>query len=83
MSTQVRPTFEDIKDAYDNIKDKIHLTPVLRSTLLDKLSSENADLVDEDSLQLFFKCENFQKTGAFKARGACNAILRLLKKSPG
>lgn len=77
-----RPSFEDIKDAYNNIRDKLHLTPVLRSSLIDKQSSENAGLTDE-AIQLFFKCENFQKTGAFKARGACNAVLNQLKKNQG
>ena len=41
--------------------------------------SEQADR----GLELFFKCENLQKTGAFKARGACNAILREKEKYLG
>lgn len=49
------------------IKPYIHRTPVMSSQLLNKLSGA----------QLYFKCENFQKMGAFKMRGAVNAILNL------
>ena len=54
-------------EAYQRIKPFIHKTPVLRSQLLNELSGTN----------LLFKCENFQKMGAFKMRGATNAILSL------
>lgn len=54
-------------EAYKRIKPFIHKTPVLTSQLLDQLSGAN----------LYFKCENFQKMGAFKMRGAANAILSL------
>lgn len=47
----------------------IHHTPILTSHLLDELTEA----------QLFFKCENFQKMGAFKMRGATNAIMQLTK----
>lgn len=56
-----------IREAHARIKDKINHTPVLTSTTLD--SAAHA--------QLFFKCENFQKVGAFKARGATNAVFLL------
>jgi threonine dehydratase len=58
---------EDIRGAHARIRDRIHRTPVLTSTRLDELSG----------CRLFFKCENFQKTGSFKARGALNAVLSL------
>lgn len=58
---------EKISAAYQRIRDHIHQTPVLTSKTLDKLSGA----------KLFFKCENFQKVGAFKARGAVNAVLSL------
>lgn len=61
------PTFEDVKAAHDRIRPYIHKTPVLTSTYLN-------DLV---GAELFFKCENFQKAGAFKVRGACNAVFGL------
>lgn len=57
-------------EAYQRIKPFIHKTPVLTSELLNDISGAN----------LFFKCENFQKMGAFKMRGASNAILSLTDK---
>lgn len=61
------PKFSDIEDAHERIKNLIHKTPVLSSTSIN-------DILNVD---LFFKCENFQKVGAFKFRGATNAV-RLL-----
>jgi len=60
-------TLADIRAAHARIVDKIHRTPVLTSATLDALCGG----------QLFFKCENFQKIGAFKARGAANAVFAL------
>ncbi|MBT3217150.1 MAG: pyridoxal-phosphate dependent enzyme [Candidatus Marinimicrobia bacterium] len=57
----------DIKDAHERIEPYIHRTPILTSATLDQMSEAT----------MFFKCENFQKAGAFKARGATNAILSL------
>jgi threonine dehydratase len=62
-----QPTIDDIKQAAERIRPFVHRTPVLTSVSL------NAIL----GLQLFFKCENFQKTGAYKFRGATNAVLSL------
>ena len=58
---------QDIRDAHARIRDKINRTPVLTSSTLDAQCGGS----------LFFKCENFQKIGAFKARGATNAIFLL------
>jgi len=60
-------TIEDVKEAHARIRPYIHRTPVLTSTYLD----------DRTGARLFFKCENFQKAGAFKVRGACNAVFGL------
>jgi len=57
----------DIRAAHDRIRPHIHRTPVLTSSRLDAASGAS----------LFFKCENFQKVGAFKARGATNAVFAL------
>jgi threonine dehydratase len=57
----------DVRDAHERIRDKINRTPVLTSETLDARCGGS----------LFFKCENFQKIGAFKARGATNAIFLL------
>ncbi len=59
--------FNDICAAYDRVKPVVHRTPVLASQSLDAISG-NA---------LFFKCENFQRVGAFKIRGAYNKIASL------
>ena len=56
-----------IREAHARIKDKINHTPVLTSTTLDAAARA----------RIFFKCENFQKVGAFKARGATNAVFLL------
>ncbi|MBI3219331.1 MAG: pyridoxal-phosphate dependent enzyme [Bacteroidetes bacterium] len=60
-------TKESIIEAHERIKPYIHHTPVLTSESLDDLAG----------CRIFFKCENFQKVGAFKARGAMNAALSL------
>ena len=59
--------FEDVKIAHERIKDYIHRTPVLTSKTLNTIANA----------ELFFKCENFQKAGAFKFRGATNAVFSL------
>jgi threonine dehydratase len=61
------PTWEAIVTAHERIAPRIHRTPVLTSSSLDAMAGA----------RLFFKCENFQKTGSFKIRGASNAILSL------
>ena len=61
------PTIADIRSAHEQIKPFIHHTPVLTSHQLNDIFGCN----------LFFKCENLQKVGAFKFRGASNAILSL------
>ena len=60
-------TYNDIEKAHQRISDHIHNTPILTSDSIDNELGSN----------LFFKCENFQKTGSFKIRGATNSILQL------
>jgi threonine dehydratase len=67
MSTETPCTLADIRSAYERIKDKIHRTPVMTSATFDAACGG----------KLFFKCENLQKIGAFKARGAANAVFAL------
>lgn len=57
----------DIEQAATRIAPYIHRTPVMRSELLNRLSGAD----------IYFKCENLQKAGAFKSRGAVNAVFRL------
>jgi threonine dehydratase len=56
-----------IAEAHERIRPFIHRTPILSSVSINEISGT----------ELFFKCENFQKVGAFKMRGAMNAILQL------
>ena len=61
------PTFDDVRAAAQRLHGHAHRTPVLRSATLERSLGA----------QLFFKCENFQRMGAFKFRGAFNALSRL------
>ncbi len=62
---------EDIRAAAGRISKHAHRTPILRSVSIDRILDA----------ELFFKCENFQKVGAFKFRGACNAIACLSEEA--
>jgi len=61
-------TKDDIVQARERIRGRIHQTPLLSSARLGAAAGD---------LQLYFKCECFQRTGSFKARGALNALLQL------
>lgn len=67
MSTGTQPTLADVRAAAERIRPFVHKTPVLTCSSLDLMVGAS----------LFFKCENFQKVGAFKFRGACNAVFSL------
>ena len=60
-------SIDDVRSALDRISAHIHRTPVIHSRLLDERAG----------CEVFFKCENLQRVGAFKARGALNAVLGL------
>lgn len=64
------PGLDEIRAALKRIAPQIHRTPVLTSEYLDHVSGA----------KLFFKCENFQKTGSFKIRGATNAVMSLTEE---
>lgn len=63
------PTLQDIQTAHDRIRAYIHRTPVLTCQTINKITGA----------EIYFKCENFQKIGAFKARGGVNAVFSLPK----
>lgn len=67
VSEMYIPTLDDMKAAHERVAPYIHKTPVLTSTFINNLTGA----------ELFFKCENLQKAGAFKARGASNAVFGL------
>jgi len=64
------PDLSDIQSAHKRIKPYIHRTPVLTSQQLNRMFD----------CEMYFKCENFQKVGAFKFRGATNAVLLLTEE---
>jgi threonine dehydratase len=61
------PTFSDVERAHGLISDYVHYTPVFHSGSINSIAG----------CDISFKCENFQKAGAFKFRGACNALISL------
>ncbi|MBI2824802.1 MAG: pyridoxal-phosphate dependent enzyme [Planctomycetia bacterium] len=67
MATPELPDIDAIRQAAARIAPVAHRTPVLRSKFFD----------ERTGAQVYFKCENFQKAGAFKFRGAANAVLSL------
>jgi threonine dehydratase len=67
VTEATQPSWQEIAEAHARIALRIHRTPVLTSQTMDRLSGA----------RLYFKCENLQKTGSFKIRGAANAILSL------
>ncbi|KAF0142879.1 MAG: pyridoxal-5'-phosphate-dependent protein beta subunit [Stygiobacter sp.] len=67
MILENEPTKQDITEVHERIKNQIHRTPILSSSSINKIAE----------CELYFKCENFQKVGAFKFRGASNAVLSL------
>jgi threonine dehydratase len=66
-TTMILPDIAAIRAAHARVAPYVHRTPVLTCAALDELVGA----------RLYFKCENFQKVGAFKARGACNAVFSL------
>ena len=61
------PTLADVRAAHDRVRPFVHRTPVLTCSAIDALAGA----------RVYFKCENFQKVGAFKFRGATNAVRSL------
>lgn len=85
-------TRENVEAAHKLVKPHIHGTPVLTNTTLSNIAStpQTAEALKgtqwegqepaKPKFKLFFKCENFQKIGAFKVRGAFHAIIRLIEE---
>ncbi|GAB4014071.1 pyridoxal-phosphate dependent enzyme [Spirosoma migulaei] len=66
-------SFDTIREAHDRVRPYIHRTAVLT----------NQTINERVGAELFFKCENFQKIGAFKARGGLNAVLQVVQNKEG
>src|SRR6516162_7795 len=67
LVTPTRPDLAAVRAAHERIRPHAHRTPVFTCSAIDAMSGAN----------VYFKCENFQKVGAFKFRGACNAVFSL------
>ena len=70
MSEPTPPGFAEVKQAAERIESRVHRTPVMTSRLLNEITGA----------EVFFKCEHLQKVGAFKARGATNAVYSLTEE---
>ena len=62
---------EDVIESHNRISKRIHRTPILQSSSINKIGGA----------EIYFKCENFQKIGAFKMRGALNAVMSTKKQN--
>jgi len=69
--TDGAPDLKDVRAAAARIEPHAHRTPIARCATLDRMAGR----------ELHFKCEHLQKTGAFKFRGACNAVMKLSKSA--
>ncbi len=67
MAVAALPAIADVRAAADRIRPHVHVTPVITCRYFDRAVGA----------AVFFKCENLQKVGAFKSRGACNAVFSL------
>lgn len=72
MTSRIKIALSDIKKAHERISPYIHFTPYFTSSTLDSIVGR----------KVFFKAENLQKTGSFKARGALNAVISLKSSNP-
>lgn len=73
MTTNEAPIVSDIRTAESQLRSiSLPITPIITSTILNKSTGKN----------IFLKCENFQRTGSFKSRGAVNAVLTAIKNDP-
>ncbi|HKQ53972.1 MAG TPA: threonine/serine dehydratase, partial [Pyrinomonadaceae bacterium] len=72
-------TLELIKEAHERIRPHVHRTPVLTSRAFDAAASQGGSR----DVRVYFKCENMQRVGAFKFRGATNKILSLTDEERG
>jgi threonine dehydratase len=95
MASKLEPpplTRGSVKEAHEIVKPYIHLTPVLTSKTLNSIAStpQSVEALKgteyegrepaKPKIRFFFKCENYQRIGAFKARGAFHAISQLPKE---
>jgi threonine dehydratase len=78
LSTTLPLEAKSIAKAYEKIQDHIHRTPLLTNKTINKIASTSRNSEPAPGFNLFFKCENYQRIGAFKARGAFHAVTHLI-----
>jgi threonine dehydratase len=72
---------KSVKQAHRLIEKYIHRTPLLTCKTLDRIiATPTREGVAAPKIRVYLKCENFQKIGAFKARGAHHALIRLIER---
>jgi threonine dehydratase len=93
LSTCLPLTRESVQAAHEIVRPHVHLTPVLTSSTLNRMAStpQTSEALKgtefegrepaKPKINLFFKCENYQRIGAFKVRGAFHALSRLDKET--
>lgn len=94
-NTRLPLTRQSVLDAHELIKPHIHFTPVLQNKTIEKLAStpQSPEALKgtewegkepaKPKIRLWFKCENLQRVGAFKVRGAFHALKRLEEANGG
>lgn len=80
LSTTLPLEASSISKAYAKIQDHVHRTPLLTNKTINKIASTSRNGQPAPGFNLFFKCENYQRIGAFKARGAFHAITHLIEE---
>jgi threonine dehydratase len=80
ISTTLPLEADSVAKAYEKIRDHVHRTPLLTNKTIDNIASTSRDGNPAPGFNLFFKCENYQRIGAFKARGAFHAVTHLIEE---
>ncbi|WRT67544.1 uncharacterized protein IL334_004516 [Kwoniella shivajii] len=79
VSTTLPLEPDSIRHAYSKIHRYLHKTPLLTNKTIDRMASFSPDTDQSPKFNIYFKCENYQRIGAFKARGAFYAVIHLIE----
>ncbi|OCF62247.1 hypothetical protein L486_01915 [Kwoniella mangroviensis CBS 10435] len=78
LTTTLPLTSESIHKAYSKIQQYVHKTPLLTNKTINSIASSSSSTSPSPKFNIYFKCENYQRIGAFKARGAFHAVTHLI-----
>ncbi|WWD04622.1 hypothetical protein V865_002693 [Kwoniella europaea PYCC6329] len=78
LSTTLTLTSDSIHKAYSEIQNYVHKTPLLTNKTINNIASTSSSTGPSPKFNIYFKCENYQRIGAFKARGAFHAVTHLI-----